>query len=101
MIFFVINLLDNTSFSFAHILLSPMLCFIRFSARAIESLCNQLMKRAWTSNPEWLFAVPLLHFLRGDSKPFEEPDIRGSPQDLVWWGAEKLEIEEFQQSVKQ
>ncbi len=75
--------------------------FNRSAASAIESLCNQLMKQAWTSNPEWLLAVPLLHFLRGDSKPFEEPDIGGSPQNLAWWGAQKLSISEFQRSDKQ
>lgn len=71
----------------------------RFAAGAIESLCNQLIKHTWTFNPEWLLAVPLLHFLRGDTKPFEEPDVGGSPQMRAWWGAEKLNIEEFQQSA--
>ncbi len=78
-----------------------MLSFIRFAAGAIESLCNQLMKQAWKSNPEWLLAVPLLHFLRGDSKPFEEPDIGELPQNLAWWGAQNLSISEFQRSNKQ
>ncbi|KAL9988396.1 hypothetical protein ACROYT_G002834 [Oculina patagonica] len=75
--------------------------FRESAASGIESLCNQLMKDAWAPNPEWLLAVPLLHFLRGDSKPFEEPDIGGSPKTLVWWGAQKLNITEFQRSDKQ
>lgn len=75
--------------------------FIRSAVSAIESLCNQCMKDTWTSNPEWLLAIPLLHFLRGDSKPFEEPDTGGSPKTLVWWGAQKLNITEFQRSDKQ
>jgi len=70
-----------------------MLCFLSFAVSAVESLCNQLMKNAWSSNPEWLLAVPLLHFLRGDSKPFEEPDIGVTPESLAWWGAEKLSIQ--------
>jgi len=78
-----------------------MFLFISFAASAIESLCNELMQHAWTSNPEWLLAVPLLHFLRGDSKPFEEPKLEGSPERLAWWGAEKLKIREFQRSNKQ
>jgi len=78
-----------------------MFCLISFAASAIESLCNKLMQQAWTSNPEWLLAVPLLHFLRGDSKPFEEPKFGGSPESLAWWGAQKLDIREFQRSTKQ
>jgi len=70
-----------------------MLCFLSFAVSAVESLCNQLMKVAWSSNPEWLLAIPLLHFLRGDSKPFEEPDTGTSPESLVWWGAQKLSIQ--------
>ncbi|XP_020630843.1 E3 ubiquitin-protein ligase rnf213-alpha-like isoform X2 [Orbicella faveolata] len=72
-----------------------------FAASAIESLCNQLMKDAWTSNPEWILAVPLLHFLRGDSKPFEEPDIQGCPETLAWWGAQRLNIRKFQRFDQQ
>lgn len=58
------------------------------------------MTDAWVSDAEtWLFAVPLLHFLRGDSKPFEEPDIEGSYNKLEWFGAQKLRIKEFQRST--
>jgi len=78
-----------------------MLCFIRFAASAIENLCNELMQQVRTSNPEWLLAIPLLHFLRGDSKPFEEPKFGGSPESLAWWGAQKLEIRDFQRSTNQ
>ena len=43
----------------------------------------------------WLFAMPLLHFLRGDSKPFEEPDVEGSYHRSEWFGAQNLNIEKF------
>lgn len=93
--------LHNISFSFACFVLSQIICFIRYSTSAIERLCNELMKHTWTFNPEWLLAVPMLHFLRGESHPFEEPDIGGSPRNLAWWGAEKLDIEAFRRSDKQ
>lgn len=95
------NFFLYSSISFGHFLLNQIICFIRSSASAIERLCNQLMKQTSTSNPEWLLAMPMLHFLRGDSKPFQEPDIGGWPRDLAWWGAEKLAIAEFQRSEKQ
>ena len=71
----------------------------RFAAKGIENLCNQLMTK--TSSLQWLFAIPLLHFLRGDSKPFEEPSTLGSPKRLEWWGAQNLQITNFQRSHKQ
>lgn len=75
--------------------LSSLLCFISSAAGAIESLCNQLMKDDCTFNLEWILAVPILHFLRGESKPFEEPDIQGWPKTPDWWGAHELEIGKF------
>ena len=48
----------------------------------------------------WLFAVPLLHFLRGDSMPFEEPGIEGLNHKLDWVGAQGLKIKEFQRSAE-
>ena len=47
----------------------------------------------------WLFAMPLLHFLRGDSKPFEEPDVEGPYHRPEWFGAKKLKIKEFRRSA--
>ncbi|XP_068734956.1 E3 ubiquitin-protein ligase rnf213-alpha-like isoform X2 [Montipora capricornis] len=70
-----------------------------YAAEAIENLCNLLIKQAWGSNSEWLLAVPLLHFLRDESKPFEEPDMTGWPKTMAWWGAEKLRIREFRVSA--
>ncbi|XP_068731195.1 E3 ubiquitin-protein ligase rnf213-alpha-like [Montipora capricornis] len=71
----------------------------KYAADAIENLCNLLIKQAWESHPEWLLAVPILHFLRDESKPFQEPDMAGWPNTMAWWGAEKLCITEFQQSA--
>ena len=66
--------------------------FKRTAADAIERLCNRIAKNAWTPDYEWLLAVPLLHFLRGDSKPFKEPDMGGQPNNPAWWGAENLSL---------
>ncbi|PFX19442.1 E3 ubiquitin-protein ligase RNF213 [Stylophora pistillata] len=68
-----------------------------FAAEGIEVLCNLIMRDDLATDAEtWLFAVPLLHFLRGDSKPFEEPDTEGSYNKLEWYGAQKLKLKEFQ-----
>ncbi|KAJ7339375.1 hypothetical protein OS493_005769 [Desmophyllum pertusum] len=69
------------------------------AVEGIEELCNEIMADYSRADVEWLFAVPLLHFLRGDSKPFEDPDIKGSYNTLEWIGAQKLMIKEFQQSA--
>ena len=47
----------------------------------------------------WLFAMPLLHFLRGDSQPFEQPGIEGSYHKPEWYGAQKLKLKEFQKTA--
>ena len=80
----------------------PCVIFVRFrfAADGIEKLCNEIMARAWKPVEEdWLFAMPLLHFLRGDSKPFEEPDVEGSYHRPEWFGAQNLNISEFQRST--
>lgn len=59
------------------------------------------MTNYWKADGEWLFAIPLLHFLRGDSTPFEEPGIAGSYFKPEWIGAQNLKIKEFQKSGKQ
>ena len=70
-------------------------CACSAAAEGIEELCNKVMADDRRAAREWLFAVPLLHFLRGDSKPFQEPDIAGSYKDLEWIGAQRLRIKEF------
>lgn len=71
------------------------------AAEGIEKLCNETMTNYWKAGVEWLFAIPLLHFLRRDSTPFEEPGIAGSYHKLEWIGAQNLKIKEFQKSGKQ
>ena len=58
------------------------------------------MAHAWKPVEEgWLFAMPLLHFLRGDLKPFEEPGVEGSYHRPEWFGTQNLNIKEFQRSA--
>ncbi|XP_022806308.1 E3 ubiquitin-protein ligase rnf213-alpha-like [Stylophora pistillata] len=72
----------------------------KHAADGIEELCNEIMTPAWEPVKEdWLLAVPLLHFLRGDSKPCEEPDVEGSYHRPEWFGAQNLKIKEFQRSA--
>ena len=71
-----------------------------FAAEGIEELCNQIMTDSRVSGAEtWLFAVPLLHFLRGDSEPFEELVIEGFYDKPEWHGAQKLKLKEFQRKA--
>lgn len=56
---------------------------------------------SWTSLVEWLHALPLLHFLRGESKPFEDM-ICLKPVDCrsyKWWGLEKLPCKEIRKHI--
>ena len=76
-------------------------CACSVAAEGIVELCNEIMADHWRAAREWLFAVPLLHFLRGDSKPFQEPDIAGSYKNLEWIGAQRLRIKEFRRLDQQ
>ena len=51
-------------------------------ADAISQLCRQLLHTRILQNPEWLYAIPLIHFLRGDCKPFQEPEL--NPEKMEW-----------------
>ena len=51
-------------------------------ADAISRFCTQLLHKRSLRNPEWLYAIPLIHFLRGDSKPFQEPEL--NPEKMKW-----------------
>ena len=53
---------------------------------------------------EWLFAVPLVHFLTGVSEPFnsdvllmEEP----KPKDDTWWGANGFPTKQCEKEILQ
>lgn len=51
-------------------------------ADAISGFCMHLAHHKTLHNPEWLYAVPLLHFLRKDSFPFQMPEL--NPEKMLW-----------------
>ena len=61
------------------------------------------MKFIKSSVVNWLSALPVLHFLRQESNPFEDV-ICDKPVDvtnLKWWGLEKLPDKEIRQHITQ
>ncbi|XP_022796391.1 E3 ubiquitin-protein ligase rnf213-alpha-like isoform X1 [Stylophora pistillata] len=70
------------------------------AAKGIEELCNRIMAEKRSEADVWLLALPLLHFLRGDSKPFEKLGIEGSHKKLDWFGGQGLKIKEFRRSAE-
>ena len=51
-------------------------------AEAIRGFCTHLAHSRTLKNPEWLYAVPLLHFLRQDSSPFQTAEM--NPERMQW-----------------
>ena len=71
-----------------------------FSAAAgkIRSL---IMADSRDNDPSWLYCIPLLHFLWGESKPFQQPTPSGDHRNDKWWGIQRLEakVETFKNST--
>ena len=46
---------------------------------------------------DWLYALPLLHFLRGDSEPSGTPKYEKNIRydEWKWWGLEDITVREF------
>ena len=72
---------------------SVRLCYARKLGEAIQAICRHAAKEYYSLH-EWLFAVPLVHFLTQASDPFssdvllmEEP----KRNDETWWGATGFE----------
>ena len=59
-------------------------------AEAISNFCRHLAHYKTLQKPEWLYAVPLLHFLRNDSSPFQMPEL--NPEKMQW-GDENLGLD--------
>ncbi|KAI8487861.1 hypothetical protein Bbelb_343090 [Branchiostoma belcheri] len=61
--------------------------YIRELPTAIQSLINGTLLQA-NPTPKWLLAIPIYHFLRGDSQPFEQPteDARVGSQEWFFLG---------------
>ena len=65
-------------------------------ADQIRSFCTQLHNKAQLGRPTWIYAIPLLHFFQGVSKPFEDPEI---DPDKMKWGDASLGLQSLRNSV--
>ena len=52
------------------------------AADAISQFCRQLLHKRNLHSPQWLYAIPLIHFLREDCKPFQAPEL--NPEKMKW-----------------
>ena len=50
---------------------------------AIIGFSLQLSHNKLLNSPQWLYAIPLIHFLRGTSKPFQK--LPSDPQSVTWY----------------
>ena len=49
---------------------------------AMIAFCLSLSHRKLFERPSWLYAIPLVHFLRGTSCPFQKPEL--NPEKMTW-----------------
>ena len=66
---------------------------------ALIPFCKHLAHSKHLRNPEWLFAVPLIHFLLKRSTPFEKPEKKN---DKIVWEDSQLNMAKLRErtSVK-
>ena len=52
-----------------------------------------------TKDPSWLYLMPWVHFLSGESSPFETQGINVSHdnKEPIWWGIQKIkdQVQDF------
>ena len=66
---------------------------VGFNRTAADSVRHIIAMACTVSKlAEWLFALPLLHFLNGDIKPFHNPG-KTDEKSLRWWGLEGIKNE--------
>ncbi|KAI8484074.1 hypothetical protein Bbelb_381920, partial [Branchiostoma belcheri] len=73
--------------------------YIRELPTAIQYLINGALLQA-NPTPKWLLAIPIYHFLRGDSQPFEQPteDARVGSQE--WFGLGGIDLDKLRTNAK-
>ena len=49
---------------------------------SVVTLCNELSYHKLLQSPQWLYAIPLVHFFRGTSKPFKK--LPCDPKNITW-----------------
>ena len=75
-----------------------MICVLDFreeTAQSIAMLCSRLKKKL--QSVEWLLALPLYHFLKGNCQPFGKPEM--NPEKIDWGQEEDLDIWEIRDKV--
>ena len=66
-------------FNFVESLLGPATS--RDAIAAFQFLCSSFAHVEFVTKAQWLYALPLIHFLKGECKPFAEPVL--NPEKLV------------------
>lgn len=65
---------------------------------AVKNLCTSLALEKHLASVEWLYAIPLLHFLGGRCKPFQ--DLVFDPERLVVWKDECIRISDIEKTIQ-
>ncbi|XP_034566958.1 E3 ubiquitin-protein ligase rnf213-alpha [Notolabrus celidotus] len=65
---------------------------IPFLKNLAENLVSLIKAVRNVGMPRWILVLPLLHLLKGNSKPFEAPNSGNSKNGLSWAGLQGLEI---------
>ena len=63
---------------------------------ALIPFCKHLAHSKHLRNPEWLFAVPLIHFLLRQSTPFEIPEKKN---DKIVWEDSQLNMAKLREKT--
>ncbi|XP_072036424.1 E3 ubiquitin-protein ligase rnf213-alpha-like [Amphiura filiformis] len=67
--------------------------YLKYGIKSLENQCKLTIQKCWkTGDHRWLLALPLLHFLRGDIKPYAGVDIdpEADYSDPQCWGLSGL-----------
>ncbi|XP_019643740.1 PREDICTED: E3 ubiquitin-protein ligase rnf213-alpha-like [Branchiostoma belcheri] len=73
--------------------------YIRELPTAIQSLINGALLQA-NPTPKWLLAIPIYHFLRGDSQPFEQRTEDARVGSAAWFGLGGINFDKLKTNAK-
>lgn len=62
----------------------------------IAKICVYLHRRTFLTQPQWLKAVPLLHFLQGVTQPFAHPELDATK---IKWVDASLDLYQLRQQT--
>lgn len=89
---------SHTCYDFHHFksLMSPATCEDALSA--VKTLCTSLALEQHLASAEWLYAIPLLHFLGGRCEPFQ--DLVFDLERLEVWRDECIRISDIERRIQ-